>query len=81
MTMPVPWSINRRFPIFCAGCISMPVQSFDHCEMLRAKAQAVGVQPVGDVVVDGCMQAVIEQQDLCYTSGRGLFFLYGPNVF
>ena len=47
----------------------------------REKAQAVDVQPVGDAVVDGCMQAVIEQQDLCYASGRRIVFLICPNVF
>ena len=36
MTTPIPWSINKFFPIFAFGWISIPVKNLDNCEIILA---------------------------------------------
>ena len=47
----------------------------------REKAQTVDMQPVGDAIVDGGVQTVIQQQDFCHAPRRRVVFLVCLNVF
>ena len=36
ITTPIPWSINKFFPIFAFGCISIPVKNLEVWEIILA---------------------------------------------
>ena len=36
ITTPIPWSINKFFPIFALGWISIPVKNLENWEMILA---------------------------------------------